>query len=110
MIILVRELLFGRFTVWYFSIVLALGSLSGFYFLTVFIWPLALVSGLAILGLRYFLKSTHPVRVNYPLMGRLRYLLESVRSELRQYFWKSDGDELPYSRNQRAMVYQRAND
>jgi glutamate synthase domain-containing protein 2 len=105
---IIREILFGRFTVWTCSIILALGSLAGLYSSTLFIWPLALFSGLAILGLRDFLKSTHPVRANYPLMGRLRYLFESVRPELRQYFWESDDDELPYSRNQRAMVYQRA--
>ena len=105
---IIHEILFGRFTVWACSIVLAVGSLVGLYFSTIFIWPLAVFSALAILGLRDFLKSTHPVRANYPLMGRLRYLFESVRPELRQYFWESDDDELPYSRNQRAMVYQRA--
>jgi glutamate synthase domain-containing protein 2 len=62
------------------------------------------------LGLRDFAKKTHPVRANYPLMGRIRYVLESVRPELRQYFWESDTDETPYSRNQRAMVYQRSKD
>ena len=35
-------------------------------------------------------------------------MFESIRPELRQYFWESDTDELPFSRNQRAMVYQRA--
>ena len=40
----------------------------------------------------------------------MRYLLESIRPELRQYFFESDSDELPFSRNQRAMVYQRAKD
>jgi len=38
----------------------------------------------------------------------MRFLFESIRPELRQYFWESDDDKVPYSRNQRAMVYQRA--
>ena len=38
----------------------------------------------------------------------MRYTLVNIRPELRQYFWEADTDELPYSRNQRAMVYQRA--
>ena len=36
------------------------------------------------------------------------FFLESIRPELRQYYWESDDDELPYSRNQRTMVYERA--
>ena len=63
---------------------------------------------LAAVGLHDYLQSQHPVLANYPLLGHLRYFLESVRPELRQYFWESDSDALPYSRNQRAMVYQRA--
>ena len=45
---------------------------------------------------------------NFPLMGRFRFVFEAIRPELRQYFWEADSDELPYSRNQRAMVYQRS--
>ena len=41
-------------------------------------------------------------------MGRFRFIFEAIRPELRQYFWEADSDELPYSRNQRAMVYQRS--
>ena len=32
---------------------------------------------------------------NYPLLGRLRFMMEAIRPELRQYFWESDKDELP---------------
>ena len=45
---------------------------------------------------------------NFPLMGRFRFIFEAIRPELRQYFWEADSDELPYSRNQRSMVYQRS--
>ena len=45
---------------------------------------------------------------NFPLLGRFRFFLESIRPELRQYYWESDDDEVPYSRNQRSMVYQRS--
>ena len=41
-------------------------------------------------------------------MGRFRFFLESIRPELRQYYWESDDDEVPYSRNQRTMVYERS--
>lgn len=50
----------------------------------------------------------HSVLRNYPLVGRLRYLFESVRPELRQYFFESDTDGKPFNRKQRSIVYQRA--
>jgi glutamate synthase domain-containing protein 2 len=55
----------------------------------------------------YFQKSSL-LRANFPIIGHMRYFFESFRPELRQYFWEDDNDELPYSRNQRSMVYQRA--
>jgi hypothetical protein len=45
---------------------------------------------------------------NYPLVGRLRYLLESFRPELRQYFFENELDGKPFNRRQRSIVYQRA--
>lgn len=51
-------------------------------------------------------KST--LRKNYPLVGRLRYLFESVRPEIRQYFFEGELDGKPFNRRQRSIVYQRA--
>ena len=45
---------------------------------------------------------------NYPLIGRLRYFLESFRPELRQYFFENELDGKPFNRRQRSIVYQRA--
>jgi glutamate synthase domain-containing protein 2 len=71
--------------------------------------PVAVVSGLlAAVGWHDYMQKKRSVLGNYPLLGRFRFIFESIRPELRQYFWESDTDELPYSRNQRAMVYQRA--
>ncbi|MEK9760389.1 MAG: thiamine phosphate synthase, partial [Candidatus Puniceispirillum sp.] len=63
---------------------------------------------MAMVAIYDYWQKPRAVLGNYPLLGRFRFLLESIRPELRQYFWESDTDELPYSRNQRAMVYQRA--
>ena len=71
-------------------------------------WPAAALLALTLLGLHNLRQKQHPVLANYPLIGYLRYALESLRPELRQYFLESDDDAVPYSRNQRAMVYQRA--
>src|SRR4051812_47522640 len=45
---------------------------------------------------------------NYPIIGHIRYMLEYVRPEIRQYFLESDADAAPFSRVQRSLVYQRA--
>lgn len=68
-------------------------------------WPGLVLTGVGVLDLS---QSGQAVRRNYPVSGRMRYLLESVRPELRQYFFESDHDGTPFSRNQRAVVYQRA--
>ena len=69
---------------------------------------LALSSLLMVFGIQDYFQTGSAVRANFPVLGRLRYFFESIRPELRQYFWEDDDAELPYSRNQRAMVYQRA--
>ncbi|HUQ50731.1 MAG TPA: FMN-binding glutamate synthase family protein, partial [Gammaproteobacteria bacterium] len=43
-----------------------------------------------------------------PVIGHLRFLLEFVRPEIRQYFIESDNEQTPFSRQQRSIVYQRA--
>jgi glutamate synthase domain-containing protein 2 len=53
-------------------------------------------------------QDKHSLRRNYPLIGRLRYLFESVRPELRQYFFEGELDGKPFNRRQRSIVYQRA--
>ena len=45
---------------------------------------------------------------NFPVIGNFRYLLESIRPEIRQYFIESDDEATPYDRAHRAMAYQRA--
>ena len=63
---------------------------------------------LFLVGLSDYAQKKRAVLGNFPLMGRFRFIFEAIRPELRQYFWEADSDELPYSRNQRAMVYQRS--
>ena len=42
------------------------------------------------------------------MLGHIRFILEGIRPEIRQYFIESDSDEEPFSREQRSIVYQRA--
>ncbi len=60
------------------------------------------------LGYRDTRQRRHSVLRNYPVIGHLRFLLEYVRPEIRQYFVESDNEAAPFSRSQRSLVYQRA--
>ena len=76
-------------------------------------WPVALWSWLALapltlLGVIDVLQQAHSIRRNFPVIGHLRYLLESLRPEIHQYFIESDSDANPISRENRSVVYQRA--
>jgi glutamate synthase domain-containing protein 2 len=62
----------------------------------------------ALLGVRDMRQSRHAVVRNYPVIGHIRYLLEFIRPEIRQYFIESDREAVPFSRQQRSIVYQRA--
>jgi glutamate synthase domain-containing protein 2 len=64
--------------------------------------------GLALLGLRDSRQQHHSILRNYPVIGHLRFLLEFIRPEIRQYFLEGDNDAAPFSRAQRSIVYQRA--
>ena len=45
---------------------------------------------------------------NFPVAVRIRYLLEGIRPEIRQYFIESDTEANPLSREWRTLVYSRA--
>jgi glutamate synthase domain-containing protein 2 len=73
------------------------------------LWPFTLVTGLlSLIGIGDLLQTPHAVRRNYPILGNIRYLVEKIRPEIRQYLLESDSDALPFSRAQRSLVYSRA--
>ena len=60
------------------------------------------------MGLYDMYQSKKTIRKNFPLLGRMRYLLESLGPEMRQYFVETDLDGKPFNRLQRSIVYQRS--
>jgi glutamate synthase domain-containing protein 2 len=70
--------------------------------------PLILFAALAVIGTVDVLQTRHAVLRNYPLTAHIRFILEEIRPEIRQYFLESEKDGTPFSRDQRAVVYQRA--
>ena len=63
---------------------------------------------LVALGARDMAQTGHSILRNYPIAAHIRFLLEAIRPEIRQYFFESEKDGLPFPRDRRAIVYQRA--
>lgn len=70
--------------------------------------PLAAFAALALLGIRDLVQQKHAILRNYPIAAHIRFLLENIRPELRQYFFESDKEGMPFPRDKRSIVYQRA--
>lgn len=97
-----------RYSVW---LLCALGALLGAFMWVGFGLGGWLAIGFALLvltGVRDVLQTRHSVLRNYPVIGHLRFLLEFIRPEMRQYFIEGDNEAAPFSRQQRSLVYQRA--
>lgn len=60
------------------------------------------------MGLFDMYQSKRTIRRNFPLLGRMRYLLESIGPEMRQYFIETDLEGKPFNRLERNLVYQRS--
>ncbi|HLT22732.1 MAG TPA: hypothetical protein VKZ84_04785, partial [Bacteriovoracaceae bacterium] len=78
-----------------------------------FVWKpglynLVLTAPFFALGFRDIAQKRHAIKANFPVFGHLRYIFESIRPEINQYFIESNTDGRPFSREQRSVVYQRA--
>jgi len=65
------------------------------------------VVGLALAAVAGYdlLQRRHAVLRNFPVVGHLRYILESFGPETRQYLVTDNDDERPFSRDQRRWIY-----
>ncbi len=73
-------------------------------------WTWTLVAALALtaLGVHDIVQARHSLLRNYPIVGHVRFMLEELRGVVRQYFLEGDDENVPFSRNKRSVVYQRA--
>ena len=71
-------------------------------------WGAAVFGALSLLGTLDLSQRKSTLRRNFPLLAHFRYALETIGPEIRQYFIQADTDKVPFSREQRALVYQRA--
>jgi glutamate synthase domain-containing protein 2 len=65
-------------------------------------------AALMALGVWDIVQPHHSLKRNYPILANLRFALEAVRPEIRQYFLESDTDGTPFNRAKRGVAYQRA--
>ena len=72
------------------------------------LWAFAFVAPLIAVGLHDVIQKRHSLLRIYPLIGHGRYLLETLRPEIQQYFVESNTDGMPYSREFRSLIYQRS--
>jgi len=69
-------------------------------------WILVVFLGFLVAVAIYDLVQTkHAILKNFPVIGHLRYILESIGPELRQYIVTSNDEERPFSRDERSWVY-----
>jgi glutamate synthase domain-containing protein 2 len=74
----------------------------------IFAVPFAACAALTAIGVWDMLQTRHSLRRNYPILANIRFGLEMIRPEIRQYFLESDTDGTPFNRSKRAVAYQRA--
>ena len=90
-------------------VVLTLASVILATAVDVWFWVPAVIFGLLVLvGIHDLYQNKHSILRNYPISAHIRFILESFRPEIRQYLLESDQDEIPFSRQARGLVYQRA--
>lgn len=79
---------------------------SLFEFLGNITWWVWILVVLALVAIRdIFVQKAHTISHNFPIIGHLRYWLESIGPELRQYLVANNREELPFNRIERGWVY-----
>lgn len=79
-------------------------------------WLIIIFTGAFLLGLLIVVfmywqdvhQTTHAIRRNYPVIGRMRYRFERLGEYFRQYFFANDREEQPFNRAARSWVYRTA--
>ncbi|HZW62951.1 MAG TPA: FMN-binding glutamate synthase family protein [Flavobacteriaceae bacterium] len=77
-----------------------------FEFLGSISWWMWILIFLVLLAIRdIFVQRAHTISHNFPIIGHLRYLFESIGPEIRQYFVANNREELPFNRIERGWIY-----
>ncbi len=74
-------------------------------FISNFAWWVWILLAFLVIVIKDVFQKKRTIQHNYPLVGHLRYILESIGPEIRQYFVANNREELPFNRRHRAWVY-----
>ncbi|WP_417370904.1 FMN-binding glutamate synthase family protein [Gelidibacter japonicus] len=90
------------------SIIVVVAIVGIALFWSPILWAFVIILPLIILGVFDIFQKSHTIRRNFPLIGRARYMLESIRPEIMQYFVETDTEGRPLNRILRSLIYRRA--
>ncbi len=90
------------------SIVLTTLLILWSYFWIDVLFLFVIVGPIIVMGIVDIIQTRQSIRINFPVVGRLRYVFEDLRPKIQQYFVESDTDGAPINRNERSVIYQRA--
>jgi hypothetical protein len=68
----------------------------------------AILALLLIIGFFNSIQPRHAILRNFPVLGYLKYSFDTIALEIQQYFIERNTDGKSFSRNERALAYQRA--
>ena len=74
-------------------------------FLSNISWWLWIIIVLVIVAIRDIFQKKHTISHNFPIVGHIRYMFESIGPEIRQYFVANNREELPFNRIERGWIY-----
>ena len=94
----------------YFSLCSVLTVTLGQLYVPLVAWTWLILAPILTLGWYDMLQRDHSILRNFPILGHFRFLFELIRPEIYQYFVESDTDGVPFDRDTRSLVYQRAKD
>ncbi|GLS91113.1 FMN-binding glutamate synthase family protein [Psychromonas marina] len=72
------------------------------------LWVYVVLIPVILVGFYDMVQHKQSIRRLYPVFGRFRYLLESIRPEIQQYFVENETSGTPIPREFRSLVYQRS--
>lgn len=90
------------------SIITVVLILALYQFWNPILWIFYLLAQFILMGIYDIFQTKHTIRRNFPVLGRFRYMLESVRPEIMQYFVETDTQGRPLNRIFRSLIYQRS--
>ena len=82
------------------ALVLLLAQSIEYFFLLLLI--------LVVIALYDFFQKKHAILRNFAILGHIRFILEGIGPEIRQYFIADDQAERPFDREVRGVIYQRS--